>query len=75
MAKGKKYTDAAKRFDRDQLFTPAEAAELVKGLGSASFDEAIELAPTTYSPSLETPSAAFTFRVDLVISLTTPSVQ
>jgi large subunit ribosomal protein L1 len=43
MAKGKKYTDAAKRFDRDQLFTPAEAVELVKGLGTASFDESIEL--------------------------------
>ena len=44
MAKGKKYTDAAKRFDRDQLFTPAEALDLVKGLGTASFDESIELA-------------------------------
>ncbi|MEO7429268.1 MAG: 50S ribosomal protein L1 [Acidimicrobiales bacterium] len=44
MAKGKKYTDAAKRFDRDQLFTPAEAVELVKGLGTAKFDESIELA-------------------------------
>jgi large subunit ribosomal protein L1 len=43
MAKGKKYTDAAKRFDRDQMFTPAEAVELVKGLGTASFDESIEL--------------------------------
>jgi large subunit ribosomal protein L1 len=44
MAKGKKYTDAAKRYDRDQLFTPAEAVELVKGLGTASFDESVELA-------------------------------
>jgi large subunit ribosomal protein L1 len=44
MAKGKKYVDAAKRYDRDQLFTPAEAVELVKGLGTASFDESIELA-------------------------------
>jgi large subunit ribosomal protein L1 len=44
MAKGKKYTDAAKRFDRDQLFSPAEAVDLVKGLGTASFDESIELA-------------------------------
>ena len=44
MAKGKKYTDAAKRFDRDQLFTPTEALELVKGLGTAKFDESIELA-------------------------------
>jgi large subunit ribosomal protein L1 len=44
MAKGKKYTDATKRFDRDQLFTPAEAVELVRGLGTAKFDESIELA-------------------------------
>jgi large subunit ribosomal protein L1 len=42
--KGKKYTDAAKRFDRDQLFTPTEAVEMVKGLGTASFDESIEMA-------------------------------
>ncbi len=44
MAKGKKYDDAAKRFDRDQLFTPVEALDLVKGLGTATFDESIELA-------------------------------
>ena len=44
MAKGKKYIDATKRYDREQLFTPAEAVELVKGLGTASFDESIELA-------------------------------
>ena len=44
MAKGKKYVDATKKFDRDQLFTPAEAVELVRGLGTASFDESIELA-------------------------------
>ena len=44
MAKGKKYTDAAKGFDRDQLFSPVEALDLVKGLGTAKFDESIELA-------------------------------
>jgi large subunit ribosomal protein L1 len=44
MAKGKKFTDAAKKFDRDQLFSPNEAIELVKGLGTAKFDESIELA-------------------------------
>ena len=44
MAKGKKYDDAAKRFDRDQLFSPVEALDLVKGLGTAKFDESIELA-------------------------------
>jgi large subunit ribosomal protein L1 len=44
MAKGKKFTDAAKKYDRDQLFSPVEALDLVKGLGTAKFDESIELA-------------------------------
>jgi large subunit ribosomal protein L1 len=44
MAKGKKYDDAMKRYDRDQFFTPVEALELVKGLASANFDETVELA-------------------------------
>ena len=44
MAKGKKYVDATKRFDRDQQFTPAEALDLVKSLAPARFDETVELA-------------------------------
>jgi large subunit ribosomal protein L1 len=44
MAKGKKYVDAAKRFDRDLLFTPSEGLELVKSLSSSKFDETVELA-------------------------------
>jgi large subunit ribosomal protein L1 len=44
MARSKSYVDATKRYDRDQLHTPVEAVELVKGLGSAKFDETIELA-------------------------------
>ncbi len=44
MAQGKKYVDAAKRFDRDQLFSSLEALELVKSLASAKFDETVELA-------------------------------
>src|ERR1044071_4551529 len=44
MAKGKKYEDATKKYDREQLFTPAEAVELVRGLGTATFDESVELA-------------------------------
>ena len=44
MAKGKKYVDAAKRYDRDQFFAPNEALELVKSLASAKFDETVELA-------------------------------
>jgi large subunit ribosomal protein L1 len=43
MAKGKKFTDATKKYDRDQLFTPVEAVELVRGLGTATFDESVEL--------------------------------
>jgi large subunit ribosomal protein L1 len=43
MAKGKKYVDAAKRFDRDQQFTPSEGLELVKSLANAKFDETVEL--------------------------------
>jgi large subunit ribosomal protein L1 len=41
---GKKYADAAKKYDRDQLFTPAEALALVKSLASANFDETVEFA-------------------------------
>ena len=41
---GKKYADAAKKFDRDQLFTPTEALNLVKSLASAGFDETVEFA-------------------------------
>ncbi len=44
MPQGKKYRDALKRFDRDQLFTPTEALGLVSGLASARFDETVELA-------------------------------
>src|SRR3954468_22258032 len=40
----KKYVDAAKRFDRDQQFSPGEAVELVKSLASTKFDETVELA-------------------------------
>jgi large subunit ribosomal protein L1 len=44
MAHGKKYRDALKRFDREGMFGPAEAIELVKSLASATFDETVELA-------------------------------
>ena len=44
MAKhGKKYTDAARRYDRENLHSSAEAVALVKTLASAKFDETIEL--------------------------------
>jgi large subunit ribosomal protein L1 len=42
--KGKRYIDMLKRFDREQLYSPAEAVALVKSLSTAKFDETIELA-------------------------------
>jgi large subunit ribosomal protein L1 len=42
--KGKKYVDAAKRFDRHRSYVPGEALDLVKSLAPASFDETVELA-------------------------------
>jgi large subunit ribosomal protein L1 len=44
MAKGKKFTDASKRYDRDRLHSAVEAVDLVKQLAPASFDETVELA-------------------------------
>jgi large subunit ribosomal protein L1 len=44
MAKGKKHSDATKRFDRDNLHTVPEAVDLVKNLAGAGFDESVELA-------------------------------
>lgn len=43
MAKGKKYNDASKRYDRDHLHGPAEALDLVKSLASAKFDESVDV--------------------------------
>ena len=41
---GKKYSDAAKKYDVDQLFTPTEAVTLAKALASAKFDETVDIA-------------------------------
>lgn len=43
MAKGKKYIDAAKKFDRDHLHGPQEGLEMAKATATASFDESVEL--------------------------------
>jgi large subunit ribosomal protein L1 len=40
---GRKYTEARAQVDRDQQYSPAEALALVKDLGSAKFDESVEL--------------------------------
>jgi large subunit ribosomal protein L1 len=44
MAKhGKAYLDAKQRFDRSREYSPAEAISLVKQLGSAKFNESVEV--------------------------------
>jgi large subunit ribosomal protein L1 len=44
MAKGKKYDDAARRFDRDHLYSAAEALSLVKSVSNRGFDESVDVA-------------------------------
>ena len=39
MSRGKKYTASIAQFDRQHLYTPAEAVDLVKNSAKASFDE------------------------------------
>jgi large subunit ribosomal protein L1 len=44
MAKhGKSYLDAKQRFDRTREYSPSEAIALVKQLGTAKFDESVEV--------------------------------
>jgi large subunit ribosomal protein L1 len=43
MAKGKKYTDAMKRFDVGSLHSFSESVDLVKSLASATFDESVDV--------------------------------
>ena len=40
---GKKYIDSTRKFDRDRLYTPAEAFDLVKSLTKRNFDETVEI--------------------------------
>jgi large subunit ribosomal protein L1 len=44
MPHGKKYKDAARRYDKEQLHSVTEALDLVKSFASSKFDETIELA-------------------------------
>ncbi|MFM9084165.1 MAG: 50S ribosomal protein L1 [Actinomycetota bacterium] len=44
MPESKKYKAASALFDRDALFTPVEAVEIVKKTASAKFDESVDLA-------------------------------
>ncbi len=41
---GKRYRDAVRRYDSEQLHGPSEAVELAKSLATARFDETIEVA-------------------------------
>jgi large subunit ribosomal protein L1 len=41
---GKKYLDAARSYDRDELHTPAEAIVLAKSTSTSKFDASVELA-------------------------------
>jgi large subunit ribosomal protein L1 len=40
---GKKYVDASRRFDRDRLYPPDEALDLVRSLANRNFDETVEV--------------------------------
>jgi len=42
--RGKRYKDASKRYDVQQLHAPSEAVDLVKAMAGVSFDETVELA-------------------------------
>ncbi|MDA8081848.1 MAG: 50S ribosomal protein L1 [Actinomycetota bacterium] len=44
MVKGKRYTSAAAEFNREKLYTVAEAVEIVKKSARAKFDETVEFA-------------------------------
>src|SRR3954453_12217774 len=44
MAQGKKYVDASRRYDKAQVYEPAQAFELVKQLSNRKFDETVEAA-------------------------------
>ena len=41
---GKKTVDAQRRYDREQLFAPVEAIDLVKAMATRKFDETVEAA-------------------------------
>ena len=43
MAHGKRYRQARGSVDRERLYSPAEAVQLLKGLDGAKFDETIEV--------------------------------
>ncbi len=44
MKKGKKYVDATRKYDREKLYSVAEAFELIKSFATHNFDETVEVA-------------------------------
>jgi len=44
MKKGKKYTEAAKKVEKNKLYTKEEAVKLVKETSVCNFDASVELA-------------------------------
>ena len=44
MSTGKRYQDAARMFDRGQLYSPGDAIRILKQMPATKFDETIELA-------------------------------
>src|SRR5262249_37214064 len=44
MKHGKKFVDATRRYDRERLYPPTEAFDLVKSLATHKFDETVEAA-------------------------------
>jgi large subunit ribosomal protein L1 len=40
---GKKYKDAAKKFDREKFYAPAEAVRLAKETATSKFDESVDV--------------------------------
>lgn len=42
--RGKRYLDAVKKIDKENLYSPIEALNLVKEVASAKFDESVEVA-------------------------------
>jgi len=44
VTRGKKYRQAIQRFDREALYMPADAVDMIKTMANARFDETVELA-------------------------------
>ena len=44
MKKGKKYTEATKKIEKNKLYTKEEAIDLVKKTSTTKFDASVEVA-------------------------------